>query len=411
MPRKRDTTINESLEELQMLEKRYRGKPEAVRIAVLRLMKEDQKRGIEDVALLAGVSTPTVKRWWRAYREGGIELMLKPIGRVQRELRIDQLDLIKRKLVAGDFKTIEELELWIAASKAEQATVTPMAGRRDPPENGGRVAGRGIHTPLGTQVLTADDFFRFLSALPITHTAQEWSESFRLALQSLLRDVDRVSISMNLQCNLTKPEGYRPWIFVSQEVASGRNLVNGVRQPSSEESSEEHSEQGSREHLTRFLDNLHRTNFPFEEYQEPHSFVYYFRKQAYLGVILIWRQRDRAPLSALTIQSMERMQNFIELLLSDFVARHQASRPIEQAFSKSIEDLISRTGLTGQERRILVLQLMGCSYEEVADTLNISLNTVRFHLRSVYAKTGTHSQAELVAKYFTPRMDPSSSSK
>lgn len=54
---------------------------------------------------------------------------------------------------------------------------------------------------------------------------------------------------------------------------------------------------------------------------------------------------------------------------------------------------------------MLALQLVGFSYDEMAATLGISLNTVRYHLKSIYNKTGTHSLAELYAKYFTPKLD------
>jgi DNA-binding CsgD family transcriptional regulator len=102
---------------------------------------------------------------------------------------------------------------------------------------------------------------------------------------------------------------------------------------------------------------------------------------------------------------MRDLRPFFVFLLSDFVARHQAAKPVDHAFATAIDELTRQTGLTMQERRILHLQLLGLGYEEIADTLNISLNTVRTHVRSIYMKTGAHGQTELFAKYFTPRID------
>jgi DNA-binding CsgD family transcriptional regulator len=390
MPRKRDTTINESLEELQTLEKRYRGKPEAVRIAVLRLMKEDEKRGIEDVALLAGVSTPTVKRWWRAYREGGVETMMKPVGRVQSEQRDQGLESIKRKLVSGEIQTLDDLWNTVSVLREQShRTARPNSKAVRSP-----VLPQATHNP--TYPITVESLFRFITSLPISHDIQEWADGFRKALQELLLDVDRVSMTVNLSCDLVNPERYKPSIVVSQSLARGNKAISPVP---------DHDDTGN-EHLERFMQNLRRSNFPFDEYRKPHSFVYYYHKHAYLGIILIWRRRDRTALSEETIRVMERLRGFFELLLSDIVARNEIAKPVANAFSMALEDLTVQTGLTVQEQRILVLQLLGFSYEEVAETINISLNTVRYHLRSIYAKTDTHSQAELFAKYFTPRVGP-----
>ena len=54
-------------------------------------------------------------------------------------------------------------------------------------------------------------------------------------------------------------------------------------------------------------------------------------------------------------------------------------------------------GLTAQERKITGLISRGLSTAEVADEIYISTDTVQDHLKSVFAKTGTGSRAELVA--------------
>ena len=38
----------------------------------------------------------------------------------------------------------------------------------------------------------------------------------------------------------------------------------------------------------------------------------------------------------------------------------------------------------------------GYSYDEVAEELSMSANTVRHHIRSIYAKLGVHSKVEAV---------------
>ncbi len=53
-------------------------------------------------------------------------------------------------------------------------------------------------------------------------------------------------------------------------------------------------------------------------------------------------------------------------------------------------------GLTRAEIRIVQLFMKGGGVDDIAARLGVSGHAVRFHLKSVYAKTGTASQADLV---------------
>ncbi len=54
--------------------------------------------------------------------------------------------------------------------------------------------------------------------------------------------------------------------------------------------------------------------------------------------------------------------------------------------------------LTRREEEILDELVKGNSYKSTADHLNISIHTVRFHIRSIYEKLHVHSKSEAVAK-------------
>ncbi|MGA2870577.1 MAG: LuxR C-terminal-related transcriptional regulator [Verrucomicrobiota bacterium] len=41
----------------------------------------------------------------------------------------------------------------------------------------------------------------------------------------------------------------------------------------------------------------------------------------------------------------------------------------------------------------------GLAYKQIADELNISINTIRTHLRHIYEKLHVQSRTEAVAKY------------
>lgn len=56
-------------------------------------------------------------------------------------------------------------------------------------------------------------------------------------------------------------------------------------------------------------------------------------------------------------------------------------------------------GLTKRENEILVFLARGQQYKEIADSLSISLETVRVHIRHIYEKLHVHSRTEAVVKF------------
>lgn len=55
-------------------------------------------------------------------------------------------------------------------------------------------------------------------------------------------------------------------------------------------------------------------------------------------------------------------------------------------------------GLTPREKEILKVLSQGNSYKMVAATLNISIDTVRTHIKRIYEKLRVHSQIEAITK-------------
>jgi DNA-binding NarL/FixJ family response regulator len=56
----------------------------------------------------------------------------------------------------------------------------------------------------------------------------------------------------------------------------------------------------------------------------------------------------------------------------------------------------AEAALTSREHRVLELLTSGLTYEEVAQVLEVSINTVRTHVRSIYAKLDVNTKAEAV---------------
>jgi len=60
--------------------------------------------------------------------------------------------------------------------------------------------------------------------------------------------------------------------------------------------------------------------------------------------------------------------------------------------------------LTGREKEILIKLVDGHSFKSIADSLFISIETVRFHFRNIYKKLHVHTQYEAVAKAIKERI-------
>lgn len=56
-------------------------------------------------------------------------------------------------------------------------------------------------------------------------------------------------------------------------------------------------------------------------------------------------------------------------------------------------------GLTKREHEILSLLAKGFLYKEIADQLQISINTVRVHIQKVYEKLHVHSRSQAIMRY------------
>jgi len=60
--------------------------------------------------------------------------------------------------------------------------------------------------------------------------------------------------------------------------------------------------------------------------------------------------------------------------------------------------------LTPHETRLLKLLVDGHNYTTSAEELNVSINTIKFHMRNIYDKLQVHSKSEAVAKALRDRL-------
>ena len=77
----------------------------------------------------------------------------------------------------------------------------------------------------------------------------------------------------------------------------------------------------------------------------------------------------------------------------------QLARRVVQYFSRQAEGDSPVSRLTPGEKDFLDQLAKGYAYKEIADRMNISIDTVRSYVRTVYEKLHVHSRTEAVVKY------------
>lgn len=405
MPRTKEP-VREPLSQLKKLEADHAGTPMAPRILMLRMLKESQKRPISDIAIELGVSERNAQRWWSTYRREGVDALLhykQPGGGRPRRLDDEAIAALQNKLESEGIGTVEEARAWLEEQygvrysrsgvwylmrNAIGATPRGWVTFHDDDLATGRAPLSPPSTlhPSGT---IPDHILQFLNSLPVSGDRAEVIGRLRDAFRGLLIDVDRVSIVVNFECNLTAPETFDPnSMIITQHAASSKIMVTS----------------GDQSPLERHLEGFRQQGLPLHQFHSPFGIAYYFLGQAYLGAIFLWRSIQNSPISAETIQLMTDLHPFLEYALSDIVARDRVERPVGVVFNQAITTMVREAGLSKQEERVAVLQLLGHSYREIADRLYVTVDTVKKHFKQIYRKTKTRSQAELVAKYFSTRI-------
>jgi DNA-binding CsgD family transcriptional regulator len=406
MARQRRTQIQESLDFLQSLEQHYKGEPVEARIRVLRILKEDPSRTLELAARLAGCSERSVYRWWSHYQARGIEGILsnrRSSTPAQNRIGRNEVDELKQMLQTGELATLHDVQSWLETRFGVRYSLKGVANllqRRLKARRvwivseGGDIRINEVKTaqPAVDGTLIPDKVLHFLNRMPLTNNTERAVESYRDALSGLLGEVDRVSIFVNIRCDLQDPETYQPGIMVALGIQTGDDMYVSSF-PSDNRTSE------------MLLENLRSQGLPLENYHTPIPFDYYYYDRAYLGTIFLWRERSKQPISQRVHDTVKLLEPFIIYMLSDLIARYNYAHPIDRLFYDALHEMQMEAGLSVQERRVVAFRLLGLAYKEIADKLNISEDAIKKHLGSVHRKTGTRSYTELFAKYFTPRLN------
>jgi DNA-binding NarL/FixJ family response regulator len=95
-------------------------------------------------------------------------------------------------------------------------------------------------------------------------------------------------------------------------------------------------------------------------------------------------------------------------LLEAILELHNGGSPMSSSIARKVVEAFQTMGpsseetqnLSKREQEILCFLAKGYRYREIADTLFISIETVRTHLRNIYEKLHVRSRSEAVLKVF-----------
>ncbi|MBI1804843.1 MAG: response regulator transcription factor [Ignavibacteriae bacterium] len=101
-----------------------------------------------------------------------------------------------------------------------------------------------------------------------------------------------------------------------------------------------------------------------------------------------------------------------DLLLNSIREVYSGGAPMNSSIARRVIELFRKTAVPAREessltqREIEILQSLvdGCSYKMIADRHNISIETVRNHIKHIYEKLHVHSKSEAVAKALKERL-------
>jgi DNA-binding CsgD family transcriptional regulator len=142
-----------------------------------------------------------------------------------------------------------------------------------------------------------------------------------------------------------------------------------------------------------------------EKYSAPHRFDYHTTQGAYLGSILLWREKQMGPISEATLQSVRDLAPFLTFMLSDCIARRQAEDPGARVFTETLSTIAEKENLTRRQQEVLTHGLLGRTHAQTGAALGITAHAVRGHVCAIHRKTDTRCLLELFARYFTPFQD------
>lgn len=365
MARTRSIRIRESLEELEQLRRFYKGTPQERRILFLSFLKESSGRTIAEASVKAGISERRGRRWWDAYRKGGLSQLF-------------------------------ELRIW----KKEEMDDSPFD-----PHFSDSSPSKETSSNLHTAGIDFPAFLVSVAELATISDPGKWSRRLGDILMSYLPEIDYAVVTIRTNAKL---DGSAKQLVFHQNVLPDGRVSENVRSIKDSQSKNRTYE--------GLIEQGRKAGFPFEKYHfPPNGFDFLVKptnsvnseilKKAdiYVGSLLLFRRENEPLFSPALLDLVERLRPFLQFLFTDFIVRTRQEKPGADLFNEAINRVAGDVGLSPREQDVLLLEMLGHSYDEIAELLHVSPKTIQTHVRALYQKAGVSRLSEFFARYFTPR--------
>jgi transposase len=123
-----DALIQECAEALEAQERRLRRSAVSYRVRMLRMLKSGESRSLASAAEQLGYSLRQCQRWFRCYRQGGLEALLK-FEQPRRGERMTQAawEVLEKAMKAGEVATLEQTRQLLAVQGVPYQSVAGVS--------------------------------------------------------------------------------------------------------------------------------------------------------------------------------------------------------------------------------------------------------------------------------------------
>ena len=336
----KDTFILEEVDDLDaLLNSNELSDKAQLKVRLLVAIKRVPQRELDETANLLGVSSRTVRRWLKVYREKGLSGLLG--------FSVDHIVTQKRNKCVGDSSNPD-----VIVREKVVAVLTNIAAHPDP---------------------------------------CNWKIEFEQLIPDLFEDIDRIVANLHLNSKVFCAKGST--LTNVRQSHSGR-APQRMQQASTPPRIPE---------WKLSLEEGRQIGFPFKQYHPPVGFDYFsvLDYNTYVGSLILFRRIELPDISDHTLDLIDKLHPFLEFVWTyqgtqvPFRGSNFSSHEI------SISRDGQSVTLTSQQSRVFALLMKGQSYQEIGAALHISPRTVETHTRTILKAFGVRTIHELVLALFT----------
>ena len=243
-----------------------------------------------------------------------------------------------------------------------------------------------------SESILSNRVWSFFQSLPQTCDRSNWMQQIRRSLILLFQDVDLLVVSTN----------YSP-----QMVFSRQEEILGLftRCPSSSTPSAVlPCVRPLHTHSERLLSLVEQSGVNLNIYQVPYTLEIDFQGN-YLGTLILFKEKIASTIKTDTLDAVWKLRPFLQWLFSGAGIKERYQRP-QVAIRPTLTLMLqNHLRLSAEDQFILTLLLSGYSYKQTAETMGVTIDTVKKHMKKVYSRAGVGSLAELWTKYYPQRWD------